>query len=163
MYFRDEDIPYRAPRMTDEQMAALEYLIVQSPDATAIAKKAIIWTLRLSEHLTRAVAVSFSDEEFSEGIARDIQNGAHDMSSCNGTTHIGAMMKAMGTEVGLSHHCGMFVDATASDGVDSEAPGRTIWFSHTWHDRTAFRLKMPRRSTIVELSLKEAVERLYPR
>src|SRR5690242_12218282 len=90
---------------TARQMLALEQRVQSSTDATEFAKKAIIWLIRQSGQLTRRVSLSASPAVLGEA-AEKIQDAAHAMNSCGASTRIDLLFRAMGTEWGLSHHCG---------------------------------------------------------
>lgn len=157
---RDEgSFGYVPPKMSDKQMAALEKHIKNSKDATDFSKKVIIWTLRKTENLTKSVAVSIWDKDFGELSTKEVQDGAHAMESSNRMTRLDIFMTAMGTEVGLCHHCGCFVSCECgvceqkSNILILDAPGRTIWFSHIFYDRKVTVLPQPTKEELDKISL----------
>ncbi len=132
---------YKTHSVTPQQLTGLKQLVRHSQNVKdEFSVRAILWALDQSRMLTRRVAVCFSYDTFGEKSAGNIQDSVHDMNSCNGRTHIDYIFDAMGTEVGLSHHCGMY---DADGKFDSKAPGRTIWVSHIMYDHDAEILTPP--------------------
>ncbi len=153
-WFRGEDQTYIPPLMSNTQMQALELLIAYSPDATDFAKKVIIWVLRQTEGLTRRVAFSVRDEYCSADLAAEVQQGAHDMISRNGNTHLNNVFGDMGTEVTLGHHCGCFESGRLdTDPFNTKANGRTIWFSYIFYDRDVTILEAPPLEELMKMEL----------
>ena len=128
--FVTEAVVVESRPMTEFQMKALEKFVVASHDGTEFAKKAILFLLRHSENLTKSVSLSAFGP-----LADEMQDGAHDMNSCNGTTRIDLFFHGMGTEFGLSHHCGAFVGKGIFN--NKAQGGRTIWISPFWYDEEA--------------------------
>jgi hypothetical protein len=118
-------------------MLALEERIINSKDSTDFAKRIIIWLLRKTQNLTWPVALSVLDATYGAELCAEMQNGAHDMLSSNGSTHLGNFFRGMGTEVTLEHHCGCFLlnRSKTEDSFEARANGRTIWFSFVYYDR----------------------------
>ncbi len=122
-------------RMKDSQMKALQRFIMESHDASDFAKKAILFALRHTNNLTEPICLSLPPL-FDEKLAGEVQDGVHDMLSCNGTTRIDLFLKGMGTKMAMSHHCGVYT----CRGFDSKVGGRTIWVSPEYHDDRAPRM-----------------------
>ena len=94
-----------ARRVTRKQIAALKYLIFHSKDAEPFAKQVCAYLLDQSDRLTRDVRVNFSAlDGFISSEGGQAINGVHDMGSANGSTHLRAIMKAMGTTFHFSSH-----------------------------------------------------------
>ncbi len=136
-----------SPRMSERQMAALERTIMRSNDASEFGKKAIIWLLRQSEHLTKPVAACFTEIVFGEDKCKEIQSAAHDMGSSRGTTHIEDFFLALGTPMYLGHHIGVFTQGS-DEILDG---GCTIWFSVVYYDREALFLRPPSIERIMKI------------
>ena len=94
--------------ISQRQLAFLEYLIWKSRDADEFTKRCLIWLLRQSEGLTKAVRI--------RGINLSI--GLHDMCSCNGTTHIDGVFGAAGSN--------MYVDYGGAAIRDSKTPWEEV-------------------------------------
>jgi len=134
--------PVLLPKITDDQMRALEEFVRCSPDANEFGKKAVLYVLRKSENLTKPVCLTLPDgaegRDWVDGCEADqMQNAVHDMRSANGHTHIDLLFYAMGTDFSLSHHGGGYVNNVFS----CEIFGRTIWFSPYCYDDNAEKLK----------------------
>lgn len=88
---------------TQEQVAALKYLIVKSKDAEESAKRLLIWMINHSRRLTKRVYVDINCErgKISTQKARSIINGVDAIKSGNGNTHLNEIMKAMGSQLGF--------------------------------------------------------------
>lgn len=123
---------YNPPFVSFSQMRALERAVALSKDASNLAKKIVIWTLRQTNHLTKRVALSVEENWNGFGMAQ-LQDGVHDMVSFNGTTHLDLMFDAIGTQMHVMHHHGMFLQNGA---FDSKKSGRTIWVSYVWYDKS---------------------------
>ncbi|TSC81740.1 MAG: hypothetical protein G01um101420_845 [Parcubacteria group bacterium Gr01-1014_20] len=156
MRLRDDEVAkaYKPPAITDRQMAALEAIIIKSKDANDFAKRAIIWTLRQTENLTKSVALSLWYKDFGMDQVDAVQDGSHDMNSCNGSTHLYYFFEALATEVGLSEHCGCSVPMREGGNVHiNEAAGITIWFSHIFYDPRAILLVKPSKEDLESIAL----------
>lgn len=158
MFFRNdpEAESYVPPRIAEPQLRELEDHIRRSRDASPFAKRVVIWMLRQTDGLTRAVSLSMS-AEFCSGTAREVQDAAHDLCSANGSTHLDEFMKRMGTEVGLEHHSGAYRrradGATSNDFGQREDGSRTIWWSHIRYDHIARKLDLPTRDALAAIPL----------
>lgn len=84
---------------TKKQIAALKYLIFRSKDGANITKRLLAFLINHSMGLTRGVYVNLvgSLNGFSARTIQQAAFGLHDMQSCNGTTHIGQVLIAMGS------------------------------------------------------------------
>lgn len=90
----------RPRRVSQEQIEYLEWLIWHSKDANEFAKKTLIWLVRQSEGLTRAIKITDRD------IVIKVAEGFHDMMSDNGTTHINRQIKSTtGSDMLVNYHC----------------------------------------------------------
>lgn len=81
--------------ITEDQIKALKYFILNSKDCGPETKKACFAMLDASEMLTEPV--------FYTGNSADIAYGIHDMQFLN------EFMRAMNTRFHFSHHCGYFL------------------------------------------------------
>jgi len=128
------------PRMTDDQMKALELFVAASKDATEFGRNAVIYALRQTDNLTQPVYLSLptSPSIFADKRAEEMYSSVCRMLSIDGTTRISLFFKGMGTEFGLSCLRGGFYP----DGRFGEwASERTIWISPIVYDRGAKRIK----------------------
>jgi hypothetical protein len=149
---------YRPPRLSDDQIKCLEYLIAVSKNATSFAKKVIIWLLHQTENLTKQVALSVPDEFLGEP-SRQIQNGEHDMCSSNGTTHIGTILGAAGTQMSLMGHCGRF----SENFFCSDIGGCTIWFAYVFYSRDAELVDPPTIEDLEKIDLEFIINPFAPK
>jgi len=122
-FFADELVTYNPPIIPSSQMKAIEKIIAYSEDVNDFTKRIIIWVLRKTNNLTRNVVVSI--EDLTQGF------GVHNMTSCNGTTHIDLIFQAMGTEMSLMCHHGVLVRKGV---LDTARSGMTVWFSWVWYN-----------------------------
>lgn len=131
MKYRREstDVVVESPAMAEKQMIALERFITESKDATWFAKRAIIFLLRCTEKLTKPVSLTILRQPF----ASQMQDGAHDMISSLRPTRLDLFFQGIGTEFGLSHHCGSYSNGE----FNANGEGTTIWISHTGYDHRA--------------------------
>jgi len=113
------------------QINALKYLILVSPDCGQETKKACFALIDASEGLTKPV--------FFTGYSEDITYGVHGMCCSHGKTHLDALMHLMGMEFKFSHHGGYFI----SPGNFQSKLKRwkkythTIWLSPQTYERQA--------------------------
>ncbi len=85
----------RPRRVSQKQLEFLEYLIWKSKNADVFSKRCLIWLIRKSQGLTRAVRIG------DENIVNAVSKGFHDMSSANCTTHVDAMFGLAGSDLCL--------------------------------------------------------------
>ena len=113
---------------TEKQFEALKYLIIQSADATEIAKKVCFFLIDKSDNFQKNVRLSATPElGFSKEEVRKIHNGVHDMNSSNADTHMNALFALMGSDYGFQYCQGQY------DGEKfvSNANSVTIWLKPT--------------------------------
>ncbi len=120
-----------------DQMKAFEEFITRSPNATPIAKKTLLWMIRQSESLSRPVALSIpplddDPPEPTDSLPKDalpfsdqVAYSVHDMDSSGGKTHIDLFLRAMGSPMKISSHCGRYEGTESND----KAGGHTIWIA----------------------------------
>jgi hypothetical protein len=87
-------------KISEKQIVCLEYLVWKSKDATNFARKCVIWMLRQTNRLSTPICITLPDK-----VAKEVMDGIHDMRSVNGTTHIGALFHAVGSDL-IPDHCG---------------------------------------------------------
>jgi hypothetical protein len=118
--------------VSDKQIAALKYLIAHSRYANNFCKRLCFWLIDHSQQLTKSVSVSIRIHP-QDTMAAD---GAHNMVSNGCTTHLNAIMHAMGTEFHFSHHGG----TRNVEGLLEGSGGYTFWLSPDYYDRQATQL-----------------------
>lgn len=87
----------RPRRVSKRQLEFLEYLIWKSKDADEFSKKCLIWLIRHSQGLTKAVRIADLN------IPNIVSNDFHDMVSCNGTTHINEVLRVAGSSLAVDY------------------------------------------------------------
>ncbi|MFH1367390.1 MAG: hypothetical protein ABIH38_05445 [Patescibacteria group bacterium] len=107
------------------QLKALEDLLLLSTDLEPFGRQFAVWLLGQSEGLTRNVRVVIPPD-FPEPEKDKVAFGLHNINSFNGTTHIGVVLKAMGTDM-------RFSVAQHDDGVKA-------WLSTKMHDLDALEI-----------------------
>jgi hypothetical protein len=123
--------------INDNQIAALEEFLIASANLkTDFAKKAVIWLLRQTNRLADEICVSFPKEIGDR--AREVGFGIHDINSCNCSTQISLVLKAMGSHMIFESHCGGYVD----DEFDAKAGGYTVWIARSYYDHGVPRLEL---------------------
>lgn len=96
--------------VTQQQIAGLKYLISASKHGNDTGKRIFWFLIDQSAGFTKSVSLTLTEKK--EGYsAKEINAAAHSLDgmwSCNGTTHLDAIMAAMGTELRFSLHYGHF-------------------------------------------------------
>lgn len=115
---------------TQNQIAALKYLIFAAKDGTHLSKRILSFLIDESEALTKEVCLSlvanregYTGEEISAAA-----DGVFRMSNSNCSTHLGEIVCVMGVNLKFSAHYGDF-DPSRGDcrlNCDGIAAGRTI-------------------------------------
>ncbi|MBI3618539.1 hypothetical protein HY213_00715 [Candidatus Peregrinibacteria bacterium] len=146
------------PLLNDQQVAAIELLIAQSPDATEKTKQALIWLIRQTNNLARSVAASFRPEQN----GTEIGCGAHQMVSDGCTTHLSQRLGLTGTPMHVSHHAGRYMEGIfQSQTYDGSY---TVWVSREgkFYDRNA-EVLLPDMEAIEKICLdtREITDRLW--
>ncbi len=159
----DNEQSSRPGLVTDEQMAALEWYVARSPNASEYAKKAIIWMLRQTNNLACNIAVSFP---FNWNEARSQEVGiavrAINDSSALVTIELCTMFMAMGVECSIRSFHGLYESANYGS-FNHEQLGFTIYISTAaLFDHSAQRI-LADFSAIeaVDLSWKGIVEKIF--
>ncbi|GEM_PF-5886226 len=91
-------------KVTDQQIAALKYLIFQSQDANDWAKRILVFLLDKSEGLKKEVTLTLKARKdgFKDIDIRDATKSLDQMLSGNCYTHLQEIMVAVGTDFILS-------------------------------------------------------------
>ncbi len=143
-WVRGQDQVYIPPRMSDRQMQALEQFVTYSVDASDLATRVIIWTLRQTDNLTRRVALSVPDDYCDPDEAAHVKRVIQDMRHMNGSDVLSYFMAGMGTEFRLDVGVGCFVPWKSNRGFfDTKGKGRTIWVSYILYDNDVAILDLP--------------------
>jgi hypothetical protein len=119
--------------MTENQIAALKYLILASKSSTILAKKVAFFLIDQSERLTQEVCISLIDGM--DGYDASIVSEAtriESLTSCNGDAHIHQVMRAMGSDHCFSIHYGDFDPKRDGDpfNTDGQFAGAPLWMVH---------------------------------
>jgi hypothetical protein len=135
--------------VSKEQINALKYLILKSQSSGPETKKVCFALIDASEGLTKPVCFT--------GYSEDITYGVHDMSSSLRNTHLGALMKLIGTNFEFSDHDGYFskTGEFLTKIHPEEKRTRTIWLSSKPYDREAEKV------TVEQVEAVELVDPLY--
>jgi len=128
----DEQLSYRPPTISYENMQAIEEAIKQSPEATDFGKRVIIWMLRKTENLTCGVALSIPENAYPCPSKEELRISTSGLCRDNGPTHLNSVLEELGTKVGLSHHGRCFKDGKLNK---ENTDGMTIWFSYFAYDQ----------------------------
>jgi len=137
---------YVPPRLSREQIFAIEYLVAKSEDATELTKKVVIWLIRQTNFMTEQVVLSLPKDFLGNpALAVLIHENVHDMCSCNGDTHIYYISMAAGTKMCLRHCCRSF----------HSGDGAIIWWSFESHFRNAKVLTPPTQEELDKIDLKQ--------
>lgn len=120
-------------RLTRAQMKQLAYLISVSKDINKPAKRVVLWLLYKTDRLTKPVCLCMNEKVCGK-LAENVSFGVHDMSSCNGTTHLGSLVKLTGSKFVFWHHCGVY---SKGGKYDPRGGGCTIWISPNSYDDKA--------------------------
>jgi hypothetical protein len=116
--------PQVSVSLTPKQIWALEDLLRYAPDMRSeMSIKAIIWLLQQTACLTREICV-YLPSDFEEG--SNVAHSVHDLFSMNGKSRIDLLLKAMGTNMDFSSHCGCLEPC---QGHDEKSGGYTIFMS----------------------------------
>ena len=134
-----------------DPLEALERFVGVSRDLSDFAKRALLWLLRESHGLTRAVSLSFPPHlGFLGQLAA---SGVHDAVSANCTTHLNLFLHGMGKRFVVCSHAGGYRN---NGEFDSHSGGYTIWVSPIFYDHKAIRLPFDLR-VILATSLKNEI------
>jgi len=125
--------------ITKKQFEALEDFIAYSKDGTDFGRRVILWLLRQTSQLSHAVCLSIPDITYGAKKASEVQVTAHNMNSCNGSTHLGLFLEGMGQPFFLSHLPRLMLDM----GFSTKIPGQTIWWSPERYDGSARNVALP--------------------
>ncbi len=138
---------------TAAQMEALEEFITESLDASDFAKRIIIWLLRKTHDFNRQVFVFLPVEVYGDALVKEAQDGAHDMNSCNGSTHLNLFLRGMGGGFHLGHN-------DSHPGHPSRS-GRCLWWERMQRKVPAWELpnvKPPSKRTLARVGPKDISE-----
>lgn len=95
-------------KYTDEQVAALRFLIFRSKDGADLTKRIMAHLISESAYLSRAVCLTLIEgrDDFSQDEIQQAANGFHDMNSLGFHTHLTEVLYAMGSDFTFSYHYG---------------------------------------------------------
>lgn len=126
--------------ITKKQMAALQYVIAQSPDATDFSKKTSFFLLEKSIYLTIPVCLSIiKSNEVSLGLINQFNYCNHDMRSSAKRTHLSELMMITGSDFIFSGSSGYYDNDGAWNAGKNEHSG-TIWLSPMPYDPHALKI-----------------------
>lgn len=95
----------RIHMITKKQIAALKYMIIKTPMASDLLKQILILLILRSGRLTRDVRIVISTTQgYSSNDILEATNGLQEMSSCNGKTHLGALVHLIGSRLQFCWH-----------------------------------------------------------
>ena len=92
----------KKPGLTRKQIAAIKYLIANSPDANNLGKRLLWWMIDKSKRFTQEVAIEIPKTNQNDKQIRGAIVGIHHILSCHGLTHLNEVLTAAGA--GL-HFC----------------------------------------------------------
>ncbi len=129
--------------MENQQIEALKYLVIKSRDGDDLIKKILFLLIEKSHGLSKEVSISVRE---TEGLSREELDKAtnHFMNSDSKTTHLGALMRLMGSGLNFSSHYGHYnnegkVDNTGQFPITEEEgkiPRRyTFWLAKELYGR----------------------------
>ncbi|MBT4376285.1 hypothetical protein HOD29_02820 [archaeon] len=142
-------------KITEQQLKALKYLIIESKDGSNFAKQVAFFLINASENLTKPVCISLIAKDNELELGKEVKktaHGFHDFVSGNGTTHLSEIMVAMGTEFDFWNHSGYRKFIPETQGI-----GYTFWLSKERYDHHAELLEV----SIEELKKIELKSGLY--
>lgn len=108
--------------VTKKQISALKYMIFISKNGNELSKRVLAFLIDQSEGLTREVCLTLvADREgYTADEIREVAHGVHAMQSANCTTHLHALLSAMGSELTFSVHYGDFDPTRSGDPFNSD-------------------------------------------
>jgi hypothetical protein len=106
----------------NKQIAALKYLIFKSKDGNELSKRVLAFLIDSSEGLTKDVCLSLvaGREGYGAEEIHGAADGAYNMQSCDGTTHLDQVFYVMGSELGFSYCYGDFDSTRADDPFNND-------------------------------------------
>jgi hypothetical protein len=116
--------------ITDESLERIEHAIKISQNASAFAKKCVLWLLRKKIQLGGNLCLSIAGDA-----GTDMADGAHDMVSDIRKTKINEVLEGCGCNFFLNGCYGTFVDGRFVP--RDENGGGVIWLSDEPHDHAA--------------------------
>ena len=138
--------------MTDEQIAALKYLIFKARDGTDRAKKILSLLIDASEGLEKEVFITVTGGEgFTEEELQDDSLSVGAVQSSNCTTHLGALLHLMGTDFHFTHHYGHMTEDGEYD-TTGQFPGAPDHPTHTGEEPVRYTYWLARESYSKEAS-----------
>lgn len=163
---------------SQDQINALKYFIALSPDGSKEAKRTLLFLLDASDGLTREVCVCIVDGEsgFNTNYVASLTNYMH---SSGGSTHLGELMRLMGTEWGFNYHYGDFDPIRKEDSFNTagqfEDPAKsgyplryTFWLTdctdmENWYSRNATLVPVTREELdAIDINPSTLLVALYP-
>ena len=95
---------------TKKQLAALKYLITKSKHGNDAGKRLYWYLIDRSAGLTKEVCVTLTEgkEGYSTKEIQELARSLDGMTSSNGTTHLDAIMNAIGSNFSFNFHYGHF-------------------------------------------------------